>query len=141
MDEPETQVRLKTVEATMSSPIFHDEAVDPAMAADVAPEWADVPGSAEPPELPQIAISRRGEFEIAIIAAVAIAASFLAGDARAAIIVGAFGLAALGTRLIDRHVTFSFGAGFIGYRSDLGWPHGVQEDDDVHWNWKRSTPR
>ena len=95
-----------------------------------------MPESAEPrPELPRIAISRRVEFEIAIIAAVAVAAAFLAGDARAAIIVGSLALAALGIRLIDRHVTFSFGAGFVGYRGDLGWPRGVQEDDDVHWNW------
>ena len=136
MDEPETQVRLEAVAATMSSPIFHDNGVQPAIVADSVPEWSDVPESAEPTELPRIASSRRGGFEVAIIAAVAIAASFLAGDARAAIIVGAFGLAALGTRLIDRHVTFSFGAGFIGYRSDLGWPHGVQEDDDVYWNWR-----
>ena len=89
------------------------------MVADIVPEWTDVPESAEPPELPRIAISRRGEFEIAIIAAAAVAASFLSGDARAAIIVGSLGLAAVGTRLIDRHVTFSFGEGFVGYRSDL----------------------
>ena len=132
MDEPETQVRLEVVEATMSSPMFRAEPVE-----HIIPEWAEVPESMEAPERPPIAISRRVEVEIAIIAAVAVAASFLAGDARAAIIVGSLGLAAGGIRLIDRHVTFSFGAGFIGYRSDLGWPHGVQEDDDVHWNWTR----
>ena len=91
--------------------------------------------------MPRIANSRRGEFEIAIIAAAAVAVSFLSGDARAAIIVGSLGLAAVGTRLIDRHVTFSFGEGFVGYRSDVGWPRGVQEDDDVHWNWKRRCTR
>ena len=32
--------------------------------------------------------------------------------------------------------TVSFGEGFLGYRGRDGWPHGVQEDDDVHWNWK-----
>ena len=31
--------------------------------------------------------------------------------------------------------TISFGEGFLGYRAHDGWPHGVQEDDDVHWNW------
>ena len=140
MDEPETQVRLEVIEATMSSPIFRAEPV-----ADIVPEWAEVPESAEPlelPELPPIAVSRRVGFEIAFIAAVAVVASFLVGDSRAAIIVGSFAIATFGIRLTDRHVTFSFAAGFIGYRSDLGWPHGVQEDDDVHWNWsaRRSPP-
>jgi hypothetical protein len=32
--------------------------------------------------------------------------------------------------------TISFGEGFLGYTARDGWPHGVQEDDDVHWNWK-----
>ena len=31
--------------------------------------------------------------------------------------------------------TISFGEGFLGYTARDGWPHGVQEDDDVHWNW------
>ena len=30
---------------------------------------------------------------------------------------------------------FSFGDGFLGFRSDTGWPQGVQEDDDFHWSW------
>ena len=45
------------------------------------------------------------------------------------------GLAAI-LRSIDRRITFSFGAGFLGYRPDMGWPQGVQEDDDVHWRWR-----
>ncbi len=32
-------------------------------------------------------------------------------------------------------MTFSFGEGFLPYRSQAGWPLGVQEDDDVRWNW------
>ena len=31
--------------------------------------------------------------------------------------------------------TISFGEGFLGYTARDGWPHGVQEDDDVRWNW------
>lgn len=27
----------------------------------------------------------------------------------------------------------TFGAGFVPYRS-AGWPHGVQEEDPVHWS-------
>lgn len=28
----------------------------------------------------------------------------------------------------------TFGAGFVPYRS-AGWPHGVQEEEPVHWSW------
>ena len=45
------------------------------------------------------------------------------------------GVAAI-VRTLDRRITFSFGAGFVGYRSDMDWPRGVQEDDDVHWRWR-----
>jgi hypothetical protein len=38
-------------------------------------------------------------------------------------------------RWFDRRFAFSFGQGFVGYRPD-GWPQGVQEDDDVRWDWK-----
>ena len=31
--------------------------------------------------------------------------------------------------------TVSFGDGFLPYRAQDGWPHGVQEDDDVRWRW------
>ena len=36
---------------------------------------------------------------------------------------------------VSLHVSFSFGEGFVGYRPDPAWPQGVQEDDDVHWDW------
>jgi len=38
-------------------------------------------------------------------------------------------------RLRANRSTISFGEGFLGYTAREGWPHGVQEDDDVHWNW------
>ncbi|MEA2630589.1 MAG: hypothetical protein QOE66_808 [Chloroflexota bacterium] len=31
--------------------------------------------------------------------------------------------------------TVTFGGGFLPYRASEGWPHGVQEDDDVRWHW------
>jgi hypothetical protein len=34
-----------------------------------------------------------------------------------------------------------FAQGFLGFTSDLAWPRGVQEDDDVRWQWARSTLR
>jgi hypothetical protein len=38
-------------------------------------------------------------------------------------------------RILQRRTGFSFGDGFVGPRLELGWPRGVQEDDDVHWTW------
>jgi hypothetical protein len=38
-------------------------------------------------------------------------------------------------------VTFSFGEGFLPYRTQTGWPQGVQEDDDVRWNWSSGSGR
>ena len=58
------------------------------------------------------------------------------GDARVGLAGALIPAAIVAIRFIDRHVTFSFGAGFVGFRADMGWPHGVQEDDDVHWNWR-----
>jgi hypothetical protein len=31
--------------------------------------------------------------------------------------------------------TISLGEGFLPYRAETGWPRGVQEDNDVRWNW------
>jgi hypothetical protein len=32
-------------------------------------------------------------------------------------------------------MAFTLGDGFLPYRPDTGWPHGVREDDDVRWSW------
>jgi hypothetical protein len=45
------------------------------------------------------------------------------------------GVAAI-VRTLGRRITFSFGAGFVGYRAEMDWPQGVQEDDDVRWRWR-----
>ena len=78
---------------------------------------------------------RNGLAVIALMAAVAIAV----GDARIGLGGALFVATIISVRFIDRHVTFSFGAGFVGYRSDMAWPHGVQEDDDFHWDWRPRT--
>ncbi len=130
MDELETQVRLEVIEATMSSPMFRGEPVEPAVVAPVLLETSDLP--------PATAAVRVGlELDLAVVGALAVAGSFFAGDARVAIVAGGVGVAAVAFQRIDRRVSFSFGEGFVGYRADLGWPRGVQEDDDVHWNWTR----
>ena len=65
----------------------------------------------------------------------AIVLSIVLGDVRWGI--GAAGLLviAIVLRRVSQRMTFSFGEGFLPYRSDLGWPSGVQEDDDFHWSW------
>jgi hypothetical protein len=106
------------------------------------------PGSSEPPKprgveigrlwaaLPQL-VARRADLSIALsVGAVALVAF---GDPQ----IGAAGAAVVAlvalVRFIDRHVSFSFGEGFVGYRGDPAWPRGVQEDDDVRWDWRPRT--
>jgi hypothetical protein len=46
------------------------------------------------------------------------------------------------SRALDRLVgraTFSLGDGFLPYRAQTGWPQGVQEEDDVRWNWSAAS--
>lgn len=38
-------------------------------------------------------------------------------------------------------MTFAFGEGFLPYRAQTVWPQGVQEEDDVRWNWSSVTGR
>jgi hypothetical protein len=132
MDEPETPVRLEVVEATMSSPIFRTELHEPAVVAPVLRETSDLQPVAVAPRV-------RLELDLAVVAALAVAASFFAGDARVAVVAGSLGFLAVGSRRIDRRVPFSFSE-LLGYRADLGWPRGVQEDDDVRWNWNGGYP-
>jgi len=56
--------------------------------------------------------------------------------------IGALSLVAgIALRRIANRVTFSFGEGVVAYKSDLGWPRGVQEDDDLRWSWATSGRR
>jgi hypothetical protein len=56
-------------------------------------------------------------------------------DARWGLVGGASVVGGIVLRRLASRVSFSFGEGFLPYRSDLGWPRGVQEDDDFHWAW------
>jgi hypothetical protein len=86
--------------------------------------------------LPQL-LSRRADLSIAL--SVGLVALVASDDPR----IGAAGAAVVAlaavVRFIDRHVSFSFGEGFVGYRGDPAWPRGVQEDDDVRWDWRPRT--
>lgn len=82
-------------------------------------------------------IRDRARLIVGVTAAVGalVAFSIAKDELRDVLAVGALvvGLAWLWT--FDRHVSFSFGEGFLGYRAQMGWPRGVQEDDDVRWDW------
>lgn len=55
----------------------------------------------------------------------------------------AAGLVATILREVERRVpaSYSFAAGFLPYRRDDEWPHGVREDDEVRWNWSSTSTR
>ena len=123
-------VRLQRVVPAVSIVIGRRDEPEPATATsrpdvDLGRIWASLRSPAV----------RNGLAVIALMAAVAIAV----GDARIGLGGALFVATIISVRFIDRHVTFSFGAGFVGYRSDMGWPHGVQEDDDFHWDWRPRT--
>jgi hypothetical protein len=55
---------------------------------------------------------------------------------QAAAVTGVVALIVREAHLRANRSAISFGEGFLGYRGREEWPHGVQEDDDVHWDWK-----
>ena len=72
---------------------------------------------------------------VPVIAVIAVV--LLSGDLVVSLLAG---MAALGAVVLHRIAIsgrFGFGDGFVAFRPDTGWPHGVQEDDDFHWSWTR----
>jgi hypothetical protein len=145
LDGSQPRIATERVVPALSSPMLHgalSEAFDEPWEITelveseiVKPELVD-DGPAErtaPPE--QWFAPRRSDFELAIFVAAAIILA--AGDIGLGVICGAFLVAAAAFRRLP----FSFGEGFIGYRPDMGWPQGVQEDDDFHWSWKKVPGR
>jgi hypothetical protein len=59
---------------------------------------------------------------------------------QAAVVAGVIALILREGRLRADRSTLSFGDGFLAYAGTNGWPHGVQEDDDVRWNWAAVRP-
>jgi hypothetical protein len=56
-----------------------------------------------------------------------------------AAVVGVVAIVIRAVRARASRSSISFADGFLGYSAHNRWPHGVQEDNDVHWNW--SSPR
>jgi|SRR4051812_45180654 len=138
-------VRLEVVEARISAPILHDPGTEtdgldqPALTAGLEPSA----GSAPPPlasdladRLLSVDLDRRLGRGLAVAATAALATLILSGDIRAAVGGGLAIVIFVATWILGGRVTFSFGQGVVGYRSDMGWPTGVQEDDDLRWNWR-----
>lgn len=113
----------------------------PNAGAELADEETAAARESSEPELPWSSLLGQPRSILVLAGAVAAAAVvwLLSGDAGYAFwsaFVAAFVVA---SQVIDWPSSFSFGQGFVGYRPDMGWPQGVQEDDDVHWNWRPHT--
>jgi hypothetical protein len=59
---------------------------------------------------------------------------------QAAIVVGVVAIVVREARLRASRSTISFADGFLAYAAQNRWPHGVQEEDDVRWNWSTARP-
>ena len=136
MDEPE-RMRIERVAASISSPVLHahDAAAAGVQEAGVEEALADAAETGR-----RTAWSAPGSGRLAWLlpaaAALGIGTSFASGDPRVGLVVGASIVFVPLLQAVDRRVSFSFGEGFVGYRSDMGWPRGVQEDDDFRWAWR-----
>jgi hypothetical protein len=70
-----------------------------------------------------------------VLAVVAIA--LLSGDLPVSLLAGGAAVLAVALHRAATSGRFGFGDGFLAFRSDQSWPHGVQEDDDFQWSWTR----
>ena len=122
-------VELLPVVGSVSAPILGEPGpealgadVDPAIIAASAVDvpWSTLRGVTVPPTT------------FAVPLGVATVVSILTGQPSLGLLVCVTGW--LG--LVSRRVRFTFGEGFVGYRPDPRWPRGVQEDDDVRWDWR-----
>lgn len=133
MDEPEP-VPTERVAPAISSPLLHERDLEPPPSGDLEALPTDF-------AVPAIPVAEHpGWFVGAGLVVVGLVASAVSGDPRMGIVLVSMAAWAGLIRSADRRLPFSFGEGFVGYRADLGWPQGVQEDDDVHWTWRPARP-
>src|SRR6476659_2847824 len=121
------RISIRTHEACVSPAVEFDES-EPGDTPDLEPGAASsrsgFPGFAVPwadrlPSSDVLAKRLPSAAVEAFLAAVAIV--LVTRDGRLAVAGGAIVGVAVLWRAIDRRITFSFGAGFVGYRSDMGW--------------------
>ncbi len=138
-------VRSERVMLTLSAPVFDGRHAgddwDDAEARAIDAESADEDGAAGGGVGSELGPSDflgqpRNVLVLAGGGAAAAVAWLLSGDAGAAFWSGLVAGFIVAAQVMDWPSSFSFGQGFVGYRPDPAWPQGVQEDDDVHWNWR-----
>ncbi|MFL5670590.1 MAG: hypothetical protein ACJ77C_00685 [Chloroflexota bacterium] len=140
-------VRLEAVEARISAPILHGPATETdgfdggaptASLEEPSAGWGAPPLASDLGDrLLRVDLDRRLRRGLAVAATAVVATLILSGgDIRAAMGGGLAVVIFVATWILGGRVTFSFGQGVVGYRGDMGWPTGVQEDDDFHWNWR-----
>ena len=139
-------VRSERVVLTVSAPVFDGRHAGDAWEAgesrDTDPEFADQDGPmasrSSEPELPWSSLLGQPRNAVVLVGGGVAAAIvwLLSGDAGNAFWSGLIAAFLVASQVIDWPSSFSFGPGFVGYRPDPAWPQGVQEDDDVHWNWR-----
>jgi hypothetical protein len=145
-DRPGERVEVATerVVPTLSVPALGGsigepgEAGDPGESAEAFVSAAAADGDAPEFELPWASL-RHLPVRVAVVAgaaALAGAVGLISGDVRVAVMCGLGALLVASAWTVDRRTPFSFGEGFVGYRPDPVWPRGVQEDDDVRWDWR-----
>jgi hypothetical protein len=128
-------IELQRVHGSVSAPILDASAPPtdrPTKAATPGPPTPDLPwANLWHPTLHPLDLAP----PVVAGSAVVLATGDASLAAEAGLVVGAVWL----LRSVSVRVPFSFGEGFLGYRPDPAWPHGVQEDDDVHWDWRSQT--
>ena len=143
-------VRLEAVEARISTPVPHDPGRETDGRETDGLDGAELTASLEPSarsgppplasdladRLLDVGLDRTLGRGLAVAATGAVAVLIFSGDIRAAVGGGLAIVIFIATWILGGRVTFSIGQGVVGYRSDMGWPHGIQEDDDLRWDWR-----
>ena len=111
----------------LRSPIMEHRLVEPLSADE------DSPGVLLPPLRALV-----GPSGLALLVAAPV---LLVAGWQLALVAGAVALVARGLDRLVSRAPFSLGDGFLPYRPETGWPQGVQEDNDVQWNWSTATER
>ena len=123
----QASVRIERVVGSISAPAF----VPDESSSDALVEELD--GGAD--ELPAVTWTASAGRSVGFALLVGFAAGFVLHDIRVGLAAAVATWLLLEIQVVVEMIPFSFGEGFLGYRSDQGWPQGVQEDDDVKWSW------
>ncbi len=103
------------------------------------------PDDAEEPAIAPAEVTEHGQRPLSPADAIPVVTvglvGFFSGEILVSVLAGVTALGALALRRLAIRERFGFGDGFTPFRSDMGWPSGVQEDDDFHWSWSGTAAR